>query len=786
MLISFDWKFLYVNEAAARHGYQKREHLVGRSMLEMYPGMEDSNVFQRYKIAMEERIPQHFESAYTFPDGTTNWYELSVEPVQEGIFVLSLDITERRNTEIELRRKSDEIEKLLKVVPVAVWLAKERDCNSISGNDAAGRLFEQDADANFSPDSNPGARRYFSSDGRELSSEDLPMQLAISGNMEIENAELEVLLPSGKRIFIMGNAIPLRDESGQPRGSVAAFLDITDLKKAASELRIAATAIESQEGIVITDRKRSILRVNHAFAAITGHEPEDAMGRKPDFFGADLDEQAEALVAVDGKWTGEKEGWDRSGMPLHMLLTVTAVADTDGSIANYVYTFIDISSKKRAEAEIAHLAFHDQLTGLPNRRLMKDRLDHAQATSLRSRRHCALLLLDLDNFKTLNDTQGHAMGDLVLAQAASRLEGCVREEDTVSRFGGDEFMVLLEELNQDLEEATLQVARIGEKIRLSLDMPYRMGDLEIGMTCSIGATLFVGQDHGREDFVQQADIALYQAKKDGRNAMRFFDKGMQESINASAALERDLRRAIGEGQFRLHCQAQVDPEGRLVGAEALLRWDHPEKGLVGPDEFIPLAEESRLILDIGKWVIEAACERLSSWKDKPEAADLVLSVNVSVSQLRQASFVEEVEKAIVRHGIDPRLLGLEVTESMLLEDGERAMALMNALKDIGVRLSLDDFGMGYSSFFFLKRIPFDQLKIDRTFIADIERDENDRGIVQAIIAMAKGLGLEVVAEGVETAAQRDFLYEKGCRILQGRFFGEPLPMAQFESSMKQH
>ncbi|HQT26512.1 MAG TPA: diguanylate cyclase, partial [Burkholderiales bacterium] len=575
-------------------------------------------------------------------------------------------------------------------------IAKERDCKFISGNDAAGKLFEQEAGGNFSPDSIPKLRRYFEAGGRELSGSELPMQKAVSGNVEIRNAEVEVLLPSGKRIVIMGNAIPLRDESGSPRGSIAAFLDVSELKKAEADLRVAATAIESQQGILITDAERRIIRVNHAFTAVTGYEAEESIGRKPDFIGADLDEEAEEAVLRNGKWSGEMEGWDRGRSPVHMLLTVTAVKDPHGSVANYVYNFIDVSAKKNAEAEIEHLAFHDQLTDLPNRRLMMDRLTHAQATSMRSGRHCALLLLDLDNFKSLNDTQGHAMGDMVLVQAASRLAGCIREEDTVCRFGGDEFMVLLEDLDENAEEATVQVGRIGEKILAALDAPYGIESQDVVMTCSIGATLFIDHERGNDDFIRQADIALYQAKRDGRNALRFFDKRMQESIDAGAAMERELRSALSEGRFRLYCQAQVDGNGKPLGAEALLRWDHPGRGLVGPDEFIPFAEESSLILEIGNWVLETACARLASWQDKPETADLVLSVNVSVRQLRQASFPEEVGKFVVRHAIDPCLLRLELTERVLLEDSEDAIDAMKALKGMGVRLSLDDFGTGYS------------------------------------------------------------------------------------------
>lgn len=790
--------------ALAMFDREMRYLAVSRSWLRDY-GLDGSDILGKSHYAIFPEIPEKWrefhrralegevlcadEDPFVRADGSVQWLKWEVRPWHSadgrvgGAFIFSEDITRQKTVELDLRRKSEEIEQILKVVPAAVWIAKERECNFISGNDLAARIFEQEAGGNFSPEN--GVRRFFSPEGRELSISELPMQMAASNNVEIMSSEIEVRLPSGKRIFILGNAIPLRDESGRSRGSVAAFLDITEIKKAEADLRVAATAIESLEGIFITDADLRIIRVNRAFTSITGYSPEEALGRKPDLVSPSLDGVLAKAVVEMGKWHGEIRGMNSSGISIPMLLTVTAVKDGAGKTVNYVYNFTDISSTKRAEQEIAHLAFHDHLTGLPNRRLAMDRLEHALTTGLRNRCHCALLMIDLDNFKTLNDSLGHIMGDEILKQVADRLAGSVRDVDTVSRFGGDEFIILLEGLSEHPEEATEQVGSIGDKLFEAFAQPFRLGLQEIRMTCSIGASLSSSQGDTRDALIQQADIALYQAKKDGRDTLRFFDRRMQESIEASAALERELGKALIERQFQLYYQVQVDLAGRPTGAEALLRWRHDERGFVHPGEFIPIAEEANLIPEIGKWVLDAACSSLSAWKSCPNAARLVLSVNVSAKQLRKQSFVEEVRNAVARHQIDPSRLKLELTESVLLEDSEDIMCRLASLKEIGVSLCLDDFGTGYSSLSYLKRLPLDQLKIDQSFVRDIAVDANDRAIVQTIIAMARGLGLDVIAEGVESEEQLIFLIEKGCLGFQGHLFGKPVPIERFENALKE-
>ncbi|MCR4298636.1 MAG: EAL domain-containing protein [Gallionella sp.] len=436
--------------------------------------------------------------------------------------------------------------------------------------------------------------------------------------------------------------------------------------------------------------------------------------------------------------------------------------------------------------QIQDLAFYDPLTHLPNRRLLIDRLQHALAYSARNDRKGALLFIDLDNFKNLNDTLGHDIGDSLLKQVAQRLESCVREGDTVSRVGGDEFVVILEDLSEQDHEAAAQTESVGEKILAALSRPYRLATYECSSTASIGANLFNGNQSDIDELFKQADIAMYQAKKTGRNALCFFDPAMQAFIAARVSLENDLRRAVSEPeQLLLYYQAQVDSSGRLIGAEALVRWQHSERGIVPPDEFIPIAEESGLILPLGRWVLTTACKQLAEWAEQPEMAHLTVAVNVSAKQFHMQTFVEDVLALVDRFGVDPAKLKLEITESLLLDNVDSIIAKMTTLEARGIDFSMDDFGTGYSSLSYLKRLPLYQLKIDRSFVRDVLTDPNDAAISRMIISLAQSMNLVVIAEGVETEAQREFLELNGCHAFQGYLFGKPVPIEQFEALLKQ-
>ena len=447
-----------------------------------------------------------------------------------------------------------------------------------------------------------------------------------------------------------------------------------------------------------------------------------------------------------------------------------------------VITYHDVTALRRASAEIESLAFYDPLTNLPNRRLLMDRMQQVVAASVRSGQYGALLFLDLDHFKTLNDTQGHEVGDMLLRQVADRLKTCVRREDTVARLGGDEFVVMLHELSTRSEEAAAYARRVGEKILRALNVPYSLGALSYHSTPSIGATLMGGPlQPGGVDPLKQADIAMYQVKSQGRNALCFFDPEMQIAISARAQLETDLQTALAARQFVLYYQPQFHLDGRMVGAEALIRWIHPERGLIAPGAFIGVAEESELIVPMGHWVLRTACEQLAAWQSDPRCSHLQLSVNVSARQFRQRDFVARVVEVLRETGARPHLLKLELTESLVLDDVEDTVAKMGLLKTKGVRFSVDDFGTGYSSLAYLTRLPLDQLKIDQSFVHNLAVRHTDDVIVQTIIGMARNLELDVIAEGVETLTQKNLLAEYGCQLFQGYLMGMPGPVEELEA-----
>ena len=554
-----------------------------------------------------------------------------------------------------------------------------------------------------------------------------------------------------------------------------------------AELRIAAAAFESQEAIFVTDAQWNILKANRAFTAMTGYSSEEAIGHLPqDLLSSktqdpvQYDLMARALESA-GSWQGEV--WDRrkNGEVFPIWLMLTALRDAAGAVTHYVVSMVDITERKAAEIEIRNLAFYDSLTGLPNRRLLMDRLSHALAHSARHKRSGALLFLDLDNFKDLNDTLGHDKGDQLLKQVAQRLQRCVREDDTVARLGGDEFVVMLQDLSEDPSQAATQAEIVGEKIVQTLNQPYLLTDTTHRSTPSVGVTLFGEKTEKPEDLLKRADLAMYQAKAAGRNTLRFFDVQMQTAVTQRAGMEAALREAMEQKQFLLHYQPQVDAHGNITGAETLVRWQHPQRGMVFPGEFIALAEHTGLILPLGQWILESACQQLAQWDHQPGLQQLTVSVNVSALQLMQADFVAHVVQALEQSGANPHRLKLELTEGVLVSDVTKTIDKMLMLKDRGVGFSLDDFGTGYSSLSFLKLLPLDQLKIDQSFVRDILVDSNDAAIAKMVIALGDSLNLLVIAEGVETQEQRDYLAQQGCFAYQGYLFGRPMAVDAFET-----
>lgn len=553
----------------------------------------------------------------------------------------------------------------------------------------------------------------------------------------------------------------------------------------AAQLKIAAMAFETHLGMFIADADNRIVQVNQTFSEITGYDEQEVVGLTPAMLNSGRHDVAfyqkmwQSLNEQD-RWQGEVWNRRKNGEVYPQWLTISVVRNDSGAVTHYVATLSDITQRKAAEQEIHQLAFFDALTGLPNRRLLIDRIEATLKEAQREGHYSAVMFIDLDNFKTINDSLGHYQGDALLVSVAKRLAGIVRDSDTAARLGGDEFVVMLHELGNDIVVAAQHAERIAYKLLTALKEPIVIDGHPLQVSGSIGITLFSGQQIGVSEILQQADLAMYQAKASGRNALRFFDPSMQAVVMERAQLEADLRHVIERKELSLYYQTQVDDRGQVVGVEALVRWLHPERGMVSPGVFIPLAEETHLIGMIGEWVLETACRQLVVWSQQPHSSTLSAAVNVSPNQFRQEGFVEQIKAVLARTGANPQRLKLEVTESLLMEDVDEVRCRMEALRQLGIRFSLDDFGTGYSSLAYLKQLPLDQLKIDQSFVRDVLEDPADAAIVHTVIALAHSLELEVIAEGVETQAHRDWLSAQGCQMYQGFLFSRPQPVEKLK------
>jgi len=573
----------------------------------------------------------------------------------------------------------------------------------------------------------------------------------------------------------------VRDHANQPLRMVGLVQDVTAQRAAQEQLALAAKVLENSiEGVIITDAQGVIQSVNRAFTIITGFSPEEVRGRRPDLLRSGRHDQAfyaavQRSLAENGEWRGEVWHRGKDGQDYPQWMTVTTIKDEMGAVTNQVILLHDISDLRRSEEELRYQTYHDALTGLPNRQLLRDRLEVAMAGANRRGRVLALIYVDLDNFKTINDSLGHAAGDLLLQTMANRLVDLYQGRNTVARLGGDDFVVVLEDL-EDAEEAKRQAAALLEV----LARPYLVEGEEFYLTTSLGLALFPAHGQQAEVMIKNAELAMYRAKEQGKNAVMVYAPTMNAVVLKRLSLETALRKALERDEFEVHYQPRVDvAAGRMLGMEALVRWRRPEVGLVSPGDFIPLAEETGLIVPIGGWVLRQACQQAKAWRDQGRP-DLVVAVNLSARQLRHASLVATVEAALADSGLPPANLELELTESALMTNVDRAVALMQVLSRLGLRLALDDFGTGYSSLYYLKHFPIQALKIDQHFVADIFNDPDDAAIVRAVISLANSLKVAVVAEGVETVEQRDFLLAHGCREMQGYLFSRPLPSAEFQ------
>ena len=561
-----------------------------------------------------------------------------------------------------------------------------------------------------------------------------------------------------------------------------------DRQVADNRIRQQASLLDkAQDAIIVRDLEQRVIFWNKSAERLYGWTQLQVLGQPVQtllYNDTAAFERATEITLEQGEWTGEIVQRHRDGTPIDVEGRWTLVRSDDGRPQSILSINTDIRQRKATEREIQRLAFYDPLTGLPNRMLLMDRMHHALASAQRHNYGGALLFIDLDNFKQLNDTLGHDQGDLLLQQVATRLNACVRSVDSVARLGGDEFVVMLEELSPKPHELALHARVVGEKILSALAVPYALSGYQYRSTPSIGIAPFHGSATSVGELLKQADLAMYQAKTAGRNTLRFFDPNMQAVVTARAALETDLRSALAQEEFLLHYQPQMHESGRCVGVEALVRWAHPQRGMVSPAQFIPLAEETGLILPLGRWVLQTACQRLALWQADPDLCHLTIAVNVSSRQFRHAGFVEDIARILAQTGAPAERLKLELTESLLVEDMEATIATMVALRSYGVGFSLDDFGTGYSSLSYLKRMPLHQLKIDQSFVRDLLTDPNDAAIVETIIGLSRNLGLDVIAEGVETTEQQAMLAAAGCQYYQGYLFGRPIPAEQLETQLR--
>jgi len=781
-----DRKILWTNIAFELMFGYSHEDLLAMPTRQLYVDEETYQAVSRSYAEIEKHSVVRGQYEFMRKDGKYIWLNLSGAMLNkdqgESIWTF-VDVTSQKQAEIASTAAHNLLEIIIDKTPARIFW-KDKDlrylgCNTIFANDA-GKASSLDivGKNDFELSWAAQAELYQADDSAVMA----------SGIAKIGYEEPQTT-PQGNTMWCRTSKIPLMNNQNEVFGILGMYEDITERKLAEKELSIAATAFESQEGMMVTDANNVIVKVNQAFSAITGYSSEDAVGQYPSLLSsgrhdADFYKAMWKDIKDTGTWQGGVWNKRKSGEVYPQQLCVTVVKDSLGVVSNYVATLTDITMSKIAAEEIQRLAFYDPLTHLPNRRLLVDRLNQAIVASARNGVGGALLFIDLDHFKTLNDSLGHDIGDLLLQQVAERLISCVREGDTVSRLGGDEFVVMLEHLSTQAIEAAAQAEGVAEKILTALNKPFNLAEHEYHNTASIGIALFNDQSQSQEDLLKHADIAMYQAKKTGRNALCFFDPKMQDAIRARMSLENDLRKALKKKEFQLHYQIQVNGAGQALGAEALIRWIHPTRGLISPYHFIPLAEDTGLILPIGQWVLETACAQLKAWEENPLTHDLTLSINVSAKQFNQSDFVKQVQATLQHYEINPSLLNLELTESIIIDNIDHIIVTMIALQALGVHFELDDFGTGYSSLQYLKQLPLHQLKIDQSFVRDIIEDNSDQAIIRTIIAMAGSLNLEVIAEGVETDNQLAFLINYGCNHFQGYLFGKPVPIEVFEAALK--
>jgi len=726
--------------------------------------------------------PWRHEYRVKFDDGTVRWLFGNSLPQREADgsvlwhgFIT--DVTERKRATASLLESEARFRTMADSAPVLIWIARPDKFFHYFNKgwlEFTGRTMEQEIGNGWIANVHPeDFQRCFNT---YVTSFDARHEFSMEYRLRRFDGEYRWLLDHG---------VPLYDEQDTFLGYIGSCIDITRRKLSETDLRIASTAFESQEAMAITDKDQVILRVNQAFVRVTGYSVEEAVGKTPALLKSGR-QDAEFYRAMweslsrDGHWQGEIWNRRKNDEVYPEWLNITAVTDEGGHVTNYVASFSDITERKTAEYEIQHLAFHDSLTQLPNRRLLLERLRHGIEVERREGKQLALLMLDLDRFKAVNDSFGHQAGDELLQQVARRITSRLREVDMVARLGGDEFIVLLEDITHPDD-----AARVAEGIIADLSKPFQLpqsDDVQIGV--SIGISLYPQHADNPEMLLDHADTALYHAKDNGRGCFAYFSEDLTIAVRERIALEARLRKAIKQQELRVFYQPQMDiASGRIVGAEALVRWQDPVEGLIPPCRFIPIAEETNLIVEIGEWVLRETCRQGRQWLDMG-LPPLTLAVNVSPHQFRRSDINALVATVLRDTGFPAGQLELEITESGLMENQDKTTNILNSLHAQGVHLAIDDFGTGYSSLTYLKHFPLDVLKIDKSFIDDIPHNKDDMEIAATIVAMGHILGFKVLAEGVETLEQLAFLQEQSCDLYQGYLKSHPLPADDFVARLQ--
>lgn len=789
--------YTYVSDVAYEVLGYTSEELVGTYFYDLHP-QNSREAFKKaaFEVFEQQEPFSNFKNKALTKDGMTVWLMTNGIPIVApdgrllGYRGNDTDITEWQKAEDVIVESRNLLNTIIDTIPIRVfWKSKTLrylGCNTLFARDAGLESPQELIGKNdYQMTWSPQADLYRADDFAVMKSDGAKLFY-----------EEEQTTPDGDTIWLSTSKVPLKNSAGDIIGILGTYEDITAQKEMQTTLRVNAKMLNEAQhfarmGSWSLDLRHNTLvwsdEVFHIFeidqtrfeATYEGFlnqiHPEDREmvnhAYRNSLQTKEAYELTHRLLMEDGriKWVHEigMSEFDLEGNPVRSMGTVQ-----------------DISERKIAEDAINRLAFYDPLTELPNRTLLIDRLNQVRILSDRNGEFSALLFVDLDNFKTLNDTLGHAMGDELLRQASLRFRGCVREGDTVARFGGDEFIILLLGVGKDENHAASACKAIGKKILDVLSLPYELETLTYQLSASMGITLFKGDKTTNDELMKQADLAMYKSKDAGKNTLSFFDPEMESSLKERALMEEEIRRGIEQEQFLLYYQPQVDEKSNVYGAEVLVRWNHPERGIVSPAEFIPIAEETGLILPLGQWILKTACDQLVLWADQEEFSNLGLAVNVSARQFNESDFVEQVLSVLKVSGANPMLLKLELTESLLVQNIEKTIEKMERLRAEGVRFSLDDFGTGYSSLSYLKKLPLTQLKIDQSFVRDILTDTNDAIICKSTIALANSMGLSVIAEGVETKEQFESLLSFGCRTYQGYWFSRPLSLEAFEAYRK--